>query len=221
MSEDKASITVFIAEDHQITRLGLKYLLDTIAGVTLIGMAEDGIKAVSGVKDLKPQVVLMDIGMPGKDGIAATQEIKAILPETKVVMFTSRESQEDIFAAFASGADGYCLKDSTPEQLETAIASVAKGATWLHPAIARHVLGALQERPKASGVSEVSLVAPLSDRELEVLKLVVDGLSNQEIADRLILSIETVKTHMRHIMEKLSVADRTQAAVKALRAGLV
>ncbi len=221
MSDDKATIKVFIAEDHQITRLGLKYLLDTIAGVELVGMAEDGIKAVSGVKDIKPQVVLMDIGMPGKDGIAATQEIKQILPDTKVVMFTSREGQEDIFAAFASGADGYCLKDSTPEQLETAIASVAKGATWLHPAIARHVLGALQDRPRSGTVDESALVAPLSERELEVLKLVVDGLSNQEIADRLILSIETVKTHLRHIMEKLSVADRTQAAVKALRAGLV
>lgn len=221
MSEEKTSIRVFIAEDHQITRLGLKYLLESIAGVELVGMAEDGIKAVVGVKDLKPNVVLMDIGMPGKDGIAATQEIKAVLPETKVVMFTSRDGQEDIFAAFASGADGYCLKDSTPEQLETAIASVAKGATWLHPAIARHVLGALTDRPKAAGVDERALVAPLSDRELEVLKLVVDGMSNQEIADRLILSIETVKTHMRHIMEKLSVADRTQAAVKALRAGLV
>jgi DNA-binding NarL/FixJ family response regulator len=161
----------------------------------------------------------MDIGLPNISGIDAAREIKTKLPETRVIMLTSHERDEDVLAALAAGADGYCLKTIEMEQLATAINSVQSGAVWLDPAVARFVIQNCLGSAPAKSAKQTTF--PLSDRELEVLALVVDGLSNQEIAKRLIVSETTVKTHMRHIMEKLAVTDRTQAAVKALRQGLV
>lgn len=219
-------IDIFIAEDHEITRVGLRLTLEHVPGFSVVGEAADGKATVKKVAELKPQVVLMDIGLPLMDGIDATTKIKQEVPGTRVIMLTSHDNDRDIFAALGAGADGYCLKEVSGTQLVMAIRAVADGVAWLAPGVASRVLRACATASPAQGSessakSSSSLASPLSQRELEVLKLVVEGLSNQEIADKLILSVETVKTHMRHIMEKLAVSDRTQAAVKAMREGLV
>lgn len=223
MPETK-TISIVIAEDHEITRVGLKLTLDQVAGLEVVGEAEDGLGAVAAVQRLNPQVVLMDIGLPLMDGIEATQKIKAEMPGVRVIMLTSHDSDQDVFAALAAGADGYCLKEISSSQLAMAIRTVADGAAWLDPGVASRVLRACSSagiQSAAPGPEGAAPASPLSQREIEVLRLVVEGLSNQQIADRLTLSVETVKTHMRHIMEKLAVSDRTQAAVKAMRQGLV
>lgn len=226
-TEDSPTIEIFIAEDHEITRVGLKLTLEHIPGFKVVGEAEDGKGAVKKVADLKPHVVLMDIGLPLMDGIDATTRIKEEVPGTRVIMLTSHDNDRDIFAALGAGADGYCLKEVSGSQLIMAIRAVADGVAWLDPGVASRVLRACATvtPPAPAGEDGAPKAAPspspLSQRELDVLRLVVEGLSNQEIADRLILSVETVKTHMRHIMEKMAVSDRTQAAVKAMREGLV
>lgn len=223
---DQDTIDILIAEDHEITRVGLKLTLEHIPGFRVVGEAEDGTSAVAKVAELKPHVVLMDIGLPLLDGIDATCKIKEKTPDTRVIMLTSHDNDRDIFAALGAGADGYCLKEVSGTQLAMAIRAVADGAAWLDPGVASRVLRACATVQPTStgspeGSSKPSNTSQLSLRELDVLRLVVDGMSNQEIADKLILSVETVKTHMRHIMEKLAVSDRTQAAVKAMREGIV
>jgi two-component system, NarL family, response regulator LiaR len=218
MSETQP-ITLFIVEDQVIARLGLRLILERIPEFAVVGEAEDGLAAVAGTLELKPAVVLMDIMLPGIDGIEATKQIKAALPGCRVLMLTSYERDDDVFAALSAGADGYCLKTISAEQLALAIRAVADGVAWLDPGIARRVLQG-SSRSQAAASPQKPRFA-LSQREHEVLQLIVDGLSNQEIADRLILSAETIKTHIRHIMEKLAVSDRTQAAVKALRERLL
>jgi two-component system, NarL family, response regulator LiaR len=224
MSEEL--IKVLIVEDHEITRVGLKLTLGQIQGISVVGEAEDGRSAVQRVIDLQPQVVLMDIGLPMIDGIEATSQIKAQAPSTRIIMLTSHDNDRDIFAALGAGADGYCLKEVSSNQLALAIKTVADGAAWLDPGIASRVLrasamSAPAQTPEQLASKQQAGSARLSQREIEVLNLVVEGLSNQEIAEKLFLSVETIKTHMRHIMEKLAVSDRTQAAVKAMRQGLV
>ncbi len=157
----------------------------------------------------------MDIGLPRLDGIAATQQIKAALPETHVVMLTSHQTETEIIAALSSGADAYCIKGASIERLLSGIAAAVDGAAYLDPQIARRVIDNLKPP------STINNTASLSGRELEVLKLIVDGLSNPEIAAKLYLSPNTVKTHVRGIMNKLAVDDRVKAAVVALRSGLV
>jgi len=221
-------ITIFIAEDYEITRVGLRLTLENVPEFVVIGEAEDGVTAVKEVIEKRPNVVLMDIGLPGLDGIDATVRIKSESPTTKIIMLTSHDNDRDVFAALAAGADGYCLKEVSSNHLASAIKAVADGVAWLDPAVARRVLQAsVNNAPKsvspadAKNAKPAVSTSPLSQRELDVLTLVVEGNSNQEIADRLVLSVETVKTHMRHIMEKLCVSDRTQAAVKAMREGIV
>jgi DNA-binding NarL/FixJ family response regulator len=222
-------IRIFIADDHEITRVGLKLTLQNVSDFRVIGEAEDGREAIRLVKELKPDIVLMDIGLPLLDGIDATEKIKTELSGIKVIMLTSHDSDRDVFAALGAGADGYCLKEVSGSQLISAIRAVYDGAAWLDPGVASRVLRASASNSQSQGTEEsapkiiASTVSAfsLSHRELDVLRLVVEGLSNQEIAGRLVLSVETVKTHMRHIMEKMAVSDRTQAAVKAMRQGLV
>ena len=182
----------------------------------------------------------MDIGLVEMDGIEATKKIKESSPNIKVIMLTSHESEREVLASLASGADGYCLKDTPPEQLAKAIESVYEGNAWLSSQVAEKVLrnfyGKEISQIKQSDFSKALLpgeekkqnkltssipIIPLSDRELEVLKLIVDGKSNQEIGEKLFVTLATVKTHVRSILNKLSVDDRTQAAVKAMREGLV
>ncbi len=222
-------VDVLIVEDHEFTRMGLKLSLEQIDGLNIIGEAADGEEGLKKVKELSPRVVLMDVEMPVMDGIEATRQIKEAAPDVKVIMLTSHKSDQTIFAALSAGANGYCLKNINAQQLSTVIRMVAEGAAWLDPGIANRVLSAYathdsqtpavpQAAPKAA---KQKTSISLSPRETEVLRLVADGLSNQKIAEKLGLGLETVKTHMRHIMEKLAVSDRTEAAVKAMKQGIV
>lgn len=212
---DTSMLRVLIVEDDPMMQLGLEQSLMSHPQLEIVGQAEDGYLGVQAALKLKPDIVVMDIGLPRLDGIAATQQIKAALPETHVVILTSHKTDTEIFAALSSGADAYCIKGASIERLLNAISAAVEGATYLDPQIARRVIDNLKP-PSPSGNS-----ANLSGRELEVLKLMVEGYSNPEIAQKLYLSPNTVKTHVRGIMNKLSVDDRVQAAVVALRSGLV
>lgn len=238
-------INVLLVEDHALTRIGLKAILDRTKDLKVIGEASNGQEAVEKTLSLKPQIVLMDVGMPVMDGIEAVKNIKEQKSNAGIIMLTSHDNERDIFASLAAGAGGYCLKDVAPERLYTAIRSVHAGDAWLDAAIAGQVLkqystmfvpsstaktedDAPQEKSEARPASTQAqddkysnIVEPLSPRELEVLALIVDGLSNQEVSDRLYISLATTKTHVRNILNKLAVNDRTQAAVQAMRRGLV
>jgi two-component system, NarL family, response regulator LiaR len=216
---------VVIIEDQPIVRIGLVTTLHRIEGLKVIGEAADGAAGVEEVLRLRPDVTIMDIGLPILDGVEATRRIKESWPEALVLMLTSRESEEHISASLAAGADGYCLKSVSAEQLALALTIIMGGTIWLDPAIAKQVLkqqfATTSESKDRPAAKKERGKFDLSEREVEVLTLLVEGLNNQQMAERLCLSLETIKTHMRHIMEKLAVADRTQAAVKAMRQGLV
>lgn len=208
---------VLIVEDDPMMQLGLEQSLSTFDTVDVVGKAEDGYTAVELAKKLQPDIVVMDIGLPRLDGIAATQQIKAALPNTHVVMLTSHTSETEVIGALSSGADAYCVKGTSVESLLAAISAAHEGASYLDPQVARLVMDHLKQPTS----TEPALIGQLSQRELEVLKLMVEGRSNTEIAAELYLSPNTVKTHVRGIMNKLAVDDRVQAAVVALRAGIV
>lgn len=241
-------IKVLLVEDHALTRMGLRTALKRTSDIDVIGEAANGEESVSAADKLSPDVILMDVGMPVMDGIQATRQILAKSPSAKVIMLTQHDNDRDILASLAAGASGYCLKDVAPDRLYTAIRSVNAGDAWLDASIAsrvlRHYSSASDEAPQEEQQEKVApfeskgeppapqptgareqmdrpFAEPLSARELEVLKLIVDGLSNQEIADKLIISLATAKTHVRNILNKLAVDDRTQAAVHAMRRGLV
>lgn len=209
------SLRVLIIEDDPMMQLGLEQTLSEIPHLEIIGQAEDGYLGVEAAKKLQPDLVVMDIGLPRLDGITATQQIKAALPHTRIVMLTSHTTENEIIAALSSGADAYCIKGANVDRLLAAISAAQEGATYLDPQIARQVIGHLKPTTPQGNI------AHLSERESEVLKLMVEGYSNPQIAQQLYLSPNTVKTHVRGIMNKLAVDDRVQAAVKALREGLV
>ncbi len=214
---DLPPLRVLIVEDDPMMQLGLEQSLEDYPQLTLVGQAEDGYLGVEAALRLKPDLIVMDIGLPRLDGIAATAQIKAALPEVRIVMLTSHTSETEIIAALSSGADAYCIKGASIDRLIAAIAAAQEGATYLDPQIARRVIDHL----KPPSANSNPLVANLSERELDVLKLMVEGYSNPQIAEALYLSPNTVKTHVRGIMNKLAVDDRVQAAVVALRSGLV
>jgi len=215
--------TILIVEDQEITRLGLKMSLELMPQFKLVGEASDGQTAVRMAEELKPQVVLMDIGLPVMDGIQASEQIKKSCADTRILVLTTRDGDHDIFAAFAAGADGYCLKEAPLQRIVMAIGVVADGSGYLDPSIAGRILPQLknQKATKQEGSGAQQLHEPLSQREHEVLALIVDGMTNVEIAEKLVLSPETIKSHVRRVFEKLAVSDRTQAAVKAMRSGLI
>lgn len=210
-----APLRVLIVEDDPMMQLGLEQSLSAYPEIEIVGQAEDGYMGVEAAKQFHPDLVVMDIGLPRLDGIAATQQIKEALPNVRVVMLTSHTTEREIVASLSSGADAYCIKGASVDRLLKAIAAAAEGATYLDPQIARQVLKHLSP-PSPSGN-----LGNLSQREMEVLRLIVEGYSNPEIASKLFLSANTVKTHVRGIMNKLAVDDRVQAAVVALRSGLV
>jgi two-component system, NarL family, response regulator LiaR len=221
MSKDNP-IRVLLVEDQEITRFGLRLTLEQSAKVTVVGETSDGLAAVETAKACQPDVVLMDLGLPGINGIDASKQIKDLQPQTRIIMFTSHDSPDEVFAALSAGVEGYCLKTASGDQLIRAIESVYEGVLWLDPGIANRVLRNISTQTgKDNKTATKNGEFDLSPREIEVLGLLVEGLSNQEMAERLIISPETIKTHMRHIMEKLTVSDRTQAAVKALKHGLL
>ena len=208
-------LRVLIVEDDPMMQLGLEQCLEDYPQLTVVGQASDGYLGVEAALKLKPDVVVMDIGLPRLDGIAATQQIKAALPDVRVVMLTSHTTETEVIAALSSGADAYCIKGTNVERLIAAIAAAQEGATYLDPQIARRVIEHLKPPMVNSNIGQ------LSQREQQVLELMVQGQSNPEIAAVLYLSPNTVKTHIRGIMNKLAVDDRVQAAVVALRSGLV
>ncbi len=210
-----APIRVLIADDHAIVREGLRSLLETESGMELAGEAVDGEEAVAHARAVRPDVILLDLMMPRLDGIAAIGEIKREQPDARILVLTSFAEDEKVFAAIKAGALGYLLKDSSPQELLQAIREVARGESSLHPTIARKVLRELSRPPELPATPE-----PLTARELDVLRLVAQGLSNQEIAGRLALSERTARTHVSQILAKLQLANRTQAALYALREGL-
>lgn len=215
-------IGVLIVEDNELMRHGLKAVLDRAEEFDVLGEAEDGSSAVDMAGELCPDVVVMDIGLPIMNGIEATRLIKQALPKVNIVMLTSHDNDTEIFAALSAGAAGYCLKDCASERIKIAVSSVAEGAAWIDPRIAHKVLRAF-ENPPAPKV-ETGQAPPsdlLSQREREVLRLMVDGASNKEISEKLIISISTVRTHVEHVLEKLAVTGRTAAAVKAMKEGLI
>ncbi|MBX9693610.1 MAG: response regulator transcription factor [Cyanobacteria bacterium] len=231
-------IKVLLVEDHALTRMGLKTALRRTDDIDVVGEAANGEEAVERAITLKPNVILMDVGMPIMDGIQAAKRIVESNPDIRVIMLTQHDNDRDILASLAAGASGYCLKDVEPDRLYTAIRSVNSGDAWLDASIAGRVLrhyssktestySASQDVPSQPPAKQPSpsldrpMVEQLSARELEVLQLIVDGLSNQQIADKLIISLATAKTHVRNILNKLAVDDRTQAAVHAMRRGLV
>ena len=207
---------VLIVEDDPMMQLGLQQVLSDWPEVSLIGVAEDGYLGVEAALKEKPDLILMDIGLPRMDGIEATKKIKEALPETRVVMLTSHTAETEVIAALSSGADAYCIKGSSVDRLRSAIAAAGDGATYLDPGVAKCVVNHLQPPPPQNDLN-----TNLSPREFDVLKLMVEGKTNVEIAEELYLSPNTIKTHVRGIMNKLSVDDRVQAAVTALRSGLV
>ncbi|WKZ37887.1 MAG: response regulator transcription factor [Anaerolineales bacterium] len=209
------TIRVLVADDHPIVRDSLRTLIATEPDLELVGEAVDGEEAVRKSGELKPDVVLMDLVMPVKDGLQAISEIKHAHPDISILVLTSFSDEDKVFPAIRAGALGYLLKDSSPQQLLTAIHDVHRGEASLHPSIA---LQLIREINRPSDLPPVE--NPLSERELEVLKLVAQGLTNQEIAARLCLSEWTVRTHVRNILGKLHLANRTQAALFALREGL-
>lgn len=220
------SIKVLLVEDHTMTRMGLQLVLEKAEGIELIDSADNGKKGVELAKQLHPHVILMDIGLPEIDGIEATKLLKEANTDSRIIMFTSRDSETDVFAAFAAGADGYIMKGASEDQIVTAIKATAEGAAWIDPAIARMVLGAINKKSStqpsnSAGGQQFAKSCGLTERELEVLALIVDGLTNPQIADKLFITRATAKAHVHSILQKLCVDDRTQAAVTAMREGLV
>lgn len=212
--------TILLVDDDANLRAGLKVLLEQSDVAGKIFEAADGMEALSVESRHTPDLVLLDVGMPLMDGIEACGLLKQRRSELKIIMLTSHDDDRDVFAALSAGANGYCLKDADFNRLEAAVNAVICGDVWLDSSIAQKVMNALP-RTKSTTSQKKAVYADLSERESQVLQLIVDGLSNQEIADKLQIARETVKTHAKHLMDKLAVSDRTQAAVKALRYGLV
>jgi len=209
------TIRVLIAEDHAVVREGLRLLITSEAGMEVVGQAADGVEAVQMAHALQPDVILLDLVMPHKNGIEAISEIKQENLEARILVLTSFAEDDKVFPAIKAGAQGYLLKDSSPQELLEAIRDTYQGESSLHPAIARKLVQEIN-RPSDLPLAE----EPLTDREAEVLKLIAQGLSNQSIAEKLVISERTVRTHVGHILNKLHLANRTQAALYALREGL-
>lgn len=221
MTADVNEIKVLLVEDYPMVRMGIELFLKNTEGFNLVGAAEDGLQAIEMACSLKPDVILMDIGLPKIDGIEATRKIKEKGLEAGILMFTSRENEEDVYSALNAGADGYIMKGTNNESLKSAIKSVSQKAGWLDPMIARIVLGNLQTGGFPAKKPAESNVYGLTKKELEVLSLIADGLTNEEISERIVVSLHTAKTHVHNILQKLYTEDRTKAAVKAIKEGLV
>lgn len=224
VEESTDLINVVIVEGYKLTRVGLRSTINEFENISVIGEAEDAIKGLEIIKKEKPHVVLMDLGLPEMNGIEATQKVKEISPDTKVIILTSHDREEEVLAALGSGASAYCLKDIDPKTLASVIKNVSKGACWLDSAVAQVALN-LFPKPENTDLqhgSEVSDArAQLTEREFEVLRLLVKGKSNTEIAKELIVSVHTAKAHVCSILQKLCVDDRVQAAVKAIKENII
>ena len=207
-------IRVLIADDHAVVRYGLRALIASEPSLEVVGEAADGVRAVAQALALRPDVLLLDLFMPGKQGVAVIEDLAVLAPEVRILVLTTFVDDEQVFPALRAGADGYLLKESGPDELLRAIHDVADGKSPLHPTIARRVLQGLSQRPAAAPADE------LTEREREVLGLVARGRSNTSIASELILSERTVRSHVSSILAKLHLNDRTEAALLAAKHGL-
>lgn len=230
-------IRIVIVEDHDLTRMGLKAALQQQPQISVVGEAANGQQGLALLQRVQPDVAVVDIGLPDIDGIEVTRQFKAASateeslesPTTRILMLTMHDTEEAVMAAFAAGADSYSVKDVDVDKLVEAIQLTHDGQVWIDPAIARIVLTqAKRIAPPATvdlgsgdDYAQVLEMSPLTERELEVLELIVAGSSNAQIAEQLYITVGTVKTHVCNILNKLSASDRTQAAVRALRTGLV
>lgn len=236
-----SNIRIVLIEDHNLTRMGIKVAFKEQPDIELVGEAANGQTGLSLLQTHQPDVAVVDIGLPDIDGIEIVRRFRAFQGEqgeerrTKILMLTMHDSEEAVMAAFAAGADSYCMKQTELGELMAAIRETNAGNSWIDPAIASVVLRQMRQVPVAAGSNDSTVAInaldqeytqvletyPLTERELEILELIVEGCSNAEIADRSYITVGTVKTHVRNILNKLGVDDRTKAAVRALRAGLV
>lgn len=210
-----SKIRVLLADDHAIVREGVRMLLNAQPGIEVIGEASNGEQAVDLARRLVPDIVLMDIGMPGMNGLEATRALKAAQPQANVLVLTMQEGQDYFFSILAAGASGYVLKGAHSEELLAAIRAVHNGGVYLDPLMAKKLMSEYFKR------GEHETVNGLSDRERQVLRLIADGLTAQQIADKLVISVNTVQTHRLHIMEKLNLHNRAELIKYAIRKGLI
>ena len=210
-------ISLLITDDHALVRQGIRAFLELQPDLNVVGEAGSGEEAVRMAAELVPDVVLMDLVMPGIGGVEATRQVKQVSPHSQIIVLTSYHEDEYIFPALRAGALSYVLKDVGPDELADTVRKASRGESVLHPRVASRVV----EELRGTRRDMPNLFTDLSDRELEVLRLIADGLSNAEIADKLIISEKTVKGHVSNILGKLHMMDRTQAAVFALQQGLV
>lgn len=225
-------VKILLIEDHVMTRLGTAMVIKQVENFELVAEAGDGETGVTLARKFLPDVILMDIGLPKLDGIEATKRLKQELNiGSGILMFTSRDNRDDVFSALKAGADGYIMKGSSPETLINAINAIGSGASWLDPQIARLVLSSIQEDEEKEDQQQEEVAKTqdkkennkygLTRRELEVLSLIVEGLSNPEISERLVVSLATTKAHVHSILQKLYIQGRAKAAVFAVQEGLV
>ena len=218
MTVPQPIIKVLIVDDHQVVRQGLRTCLELQADILVVGEAGDGQTAVEMVRQLEPDVVLMDLVMPSLDGISATRQVKALNSGVKVIALTSFTEDDKVFPAIQAGASSYLLKDVSPEDLVEAIRAAHQGEARLHPDIARKLMDQVAQQ---SSVTRQDLPEQLTGRELEVVQLVAQGRNNHEIAEALVISEKTVKSHISNMLSKLHLDDRTQLAIYAIKHGLV
>ena len=214
-------IKLMIADDHRLFREGIKALLALTDDIEIVGEADDGESTLKRCEELQPDIILMDINMPGLNGIRATEQILQKQPETRIIMLTMLEDDASVFNAMRVGARGYLLKGADPQEVLSVIRAVAEGQALFGPAIATRLMNYFKELGSKPGSTETLTLFPeLTERELEILRLIAQGLNNQEIAQKFVLSPKTVRNHITNIFSKLQVADRAQAIVRAREAGL-
>lgn len=218
MTSPSEKIKVLIVDDHQVVRQGLRTFLELQEDIVVAGEAGDGLAAVEMARQLEPDVILMDLVMPRLDGIAATRRIKSLRDDVKVIALTSFTEDEKVFPAIQAGASSYLLKDVSPDALVEAIRAVYRGEARLHPDITRKLM---KQVASASGYTRQAHGDELTERELQVVRLVAQGYSNHDIATELVISEKTVKTHISNILGKVHLEDRTQLAIYAIKGGLV
>jgi DNA-binding NarL/FixJ family response regulator len=214
------SVTIVVADDHEVVRAGFAALLDTQPDFTVVGTASDGAQAVKISRELRPDVILMDVRMPGTDGIEATRQLTGDADGPRVIILTTFDLDEYVYDALCAGASGFLLKDVTGERLFDAVRVVAAGEALLAPTVTRRLISEFS-RLRPTAPAPPAAVAELTPRETEVLRLLAEGLSNPEIAGRLVITEETVKTHVSRVLHKLALRDRAQAVVLAYESGLV